>query len=98
MATALLGLPQGLLGGCIAAVNADKQRRPYHRNCGCALHDKSRPCPKGSPCRAQLSYPLCRGACRQGNLVAAAPASAGGGDLHRSSSESAGRPFKKTPQ
>lgn len=98
MATAMLGFPQGLFGECIAAVNAEKQRRPYHRNCGCALHDKSRPCPKDSPCRAKLSYPVCPRACRRGSLVAVAPASAGGGDLHRPSSESGGRPSKKTPQ
>ena len=73
MATVPLGFPQEILG-CIVAGNVDKQRRPYHRYCSCALHEKSRSKSKISSCSA--SYPICQRICRWGSLVAEAQPSA----------------------
>ncbi|XP_054804594.1 uncharacterized protein LOC129307742 [Prosopis cineraria] len=35
------GFFRGVYEGCISGHDNDVQRRPYHRNCGCAIHDKS---------------------------------------------------------
>ncbi|KAK7341582.1 hypothetical protein VNO80_24517 [Phaseolus coccineus] len=36
------GLFQPIYEGCISAYDNDVEGRPYHRNCNCALHNKSR--------------------------------------------------------
>ncbi|KAF5469630.1 uncharacterized protein LOC121242472 [Juglans microcarpa x Juglans regia] len=59
------GLLRCVYEGCIAGCDTEIERRPYHRNCGCALHDKSR---KGSSnaaliskcCKKNVSYPIRR--------------------------------------
>ncbi|XP_039141179.1 uncharacterized protein LOC120278451 [Dioscorea cayenensis subsp. rotundata] len=40
MATGVEALLRCVFEGCIAFSDADIERRPYHRNCGCALHGK----------------------------------------------------------
>ncbi|PWA35287.1 hypothetical protein CTI12_AA293560 [Artemisia annua] len=35
------GLFGNVFGGCISCEELSIQRRPYHRNCNCALHKKS---------------------------------------------------------
>ncbi|KAG1326625.1 putative ovule protein [Cocos nucifera] len=47
-----------VFAGCIAASDLEIRRRPYHRNCGCALHDP-RGCSKLSTCN-RISYPVRR--------------------------------------
>ncbi|KAL4302492.1 hypothetical protein GQ457_10G016370 [Hibiscus cannabinus] len=55
------GLFRSIYEGCISGCDIIIERRPYHRNCGCALHDKSRrTCPHGSPKTTNLSYPIKR--------------------------------------
>lgn len=75
MAAAQLAFAQYLsLDGCIASFDAEKLRRPYHRNCGCALHGCARGGPKGPPCCARLQpCPVGLGARGRGRLVVAAP-------------------------
>ncbi|PWA34782.1 zinc finger, SWIM-type [Artemisia annua] len=47
----------GLYGGCMSGDDLGVQRRPYHRNCSCALHNVS-----GGHCShvAKVSYPFRR--------------------------------------
>ncbi|KAL5772760.1 hypothetical protein ACOSP7_012371 [Xanthoceras sorbifolium] len=67
--------------GCISGCDSGIERRPYHRNCGCALHSKSnnkssRNCnPSNShKCKKiNVSYPM-RRAWSEGSLVMAAAA------------------------
>ncbi|KAH6819190.1 hypothetical protein C2S51_002793 [Perilla frutescens var. frutescens] len=48
---------RNLFEGCIPGSDMGIQRRPYHRNCGCALHNKSiGHCPH----RDKVSYPIRR--------------------------------------
>lgn len=72
--------------GCIAGGDTGIERRPYHRNCGCALHDKSR---KGSAiskcCKKKVSYPI-RRSWSEGSLLLHAAAS--NSSNHSSSSSS----------
>lgn len=60
--------------GCISGYDNCIERRPYHRNCGCALHKKQ---PKNRthklPRCNNVSYPMKR-ACSEGSLVLAAAA------------------------
>ncbi|KAG0472367.1 hypothetical protein HPP92_016913 [Vanilla planifolia] len=46
-------------GMCLTAFDSDIRRRPYHRNCGCALH-RSRAIPADLPCpsSSSVSYPI----------------------------------------
>ncbi|KAG6481391.1 hypothetical protein ZIOFF_057992 [Zingiber officinale] len=49
-----------LLEGCISAFDSEIKRRPYHRNCSCALH-KTQRSSRGHPrpcAAAKVSYPL----------------------------------------
>ncbi|XXG58968.1 hypothetical protein AAC387_Pa04g1142 [Persea americana] len=54
------GLMRGVLEGCIVGGDMEIERRPYHRNCSCALHQKrSRGgCSKGS--MTKIAYPIRR--------------------------------------
>lgn len=66
--------------GCISGFDNCIERRPYHRNCGCALHSKSRNkllsgANNKSPIRPNsVKYPM-RRAWSEGNLVLAAASS-----------------------
>ncbi|CAA2969916.1 Hypothetical predicted protein [Olea europaea subsp. europaea] len=53
------GLLRGLFEGCISGGDMGIQRRPYHRNCNCALH-KSRGRCSHPPKNTQVSYPVKR--------------------------------------
>ncbi|CAJ1975578.1 unnamed protein product [Sphenostylis stenocarpa] len=70
------GLFRPIYEGCITAYNNDVERRPYHRNCGCALHSKSRrgrACSHRMPRCNSVSYPM-RRAWSEGSLVMATSA------------------------
>ncbi|XP_010557630.1 PREDICTED: uncharacterized protein LOC104826568 [Tarenaya hassleriana] len=57
MATgAVDGMFRSVFEGCISGCDAAIERRPYHKNCGCALHDRS-----SSPGRkSQIQRRICR--------------------------------------
>ncbi|PKI52303.1 uncharacterized protein LOC116199369 [Punica granatum] len=44
--------------GCLAGCDDAKERRPYHRNCGCALHKPRGDSPPCSHRFSSLSYPI----------------------------------------
>ncbi|CAL9117519.1 unnamed protein product, partial [Musa textilis] len=48
-------LLQCVFDRCIAAFDTEVRRRPYHRNCGCALHRAGRS-PEGLPCNGRVSF------------------------------------------
>ncbi|XP_030546677.1 uncharacterized protein LOC115752569 [Rhodamnia argentea] len=55
--------------GCISGCDSGVERRPYHRNCGCALHKKSGSnCPRPMGKNKSVSYPI-RRAWSEGSLV-----------------------------
>ncbi|RDX73725.1 hypothetical protein CR513_46619, partial [Mucuna pruriens] len=61
--------------GCISGYDNDVERRPYHRNCGCALHSKSqnKACGHKMPRCNSVSYPM-RRAWSEGSLfISASP-------------------------
>ncbi|KAM1706233.1 hypothetical protein EV1_027891 [Malus domestica] len=72
--------------GCISGSDIGVERHPYHHNCGCVLHNKSRnkQCTHGGPKSKKVSYPL-RRAWNEGNLSLVAFA---GSSVHFSSSSS----------
>ncbi|XVE98493.1 hypothetical protein REPUB_Repub03eG0111400 [Reevesia pubescens] len=66
------GLFWSLNEGCLSGCHIGIERRPYHRNCPCALHDKSRwNCPHASPKSKNVSYRI-RRAWSEGCLTMAA--------------------------
>ncbi|XP_022755255.1 uncharacterized protein LOC111303339 [Durio zibethinus] len=66
------GLFRSLYEGCISGYDIGIDNRPYHQNCRCALHDKSRGnCPHASPKSENVSYPI-RRAWSEGCLTMAA--------------------------
>ncbi|XP_020578726.1 uncharacterized protein LOC110023580 [Phalaenopsis equestris] len=73
---------QGMWEGSIASFEGEIRRRPYHRNCKCALH-RSRAVPADAPCSSHffVTYPIRRrssswhsltSCSSSGNLAAAA--------------------------
>ncbi|KAK2396619.1 hypothetical protein QL285_058265 [Trifolium repens] len=72
MAGAADGFLRPIYEGSISGYDHSVERRPYHRNCGCVLHSKS----KKSPCTHKLpimtcnkiKYPM-RRAWSEGNLA-----------------------------
>ncbi|KAK8655036.1 hypothetical protein V6N13_107628 [Hibiscus sabdariffa] len=76
MATgAVGGLLLSLYEGCISVCDTTIERRPYHRNCRCALHDKSRGnCPRAFAKSKSVSYPI-RTAWGEGCLAMSAASS-----------------------
>ncbi|KAL6973963.1 hypothetical protein U1Q18_028147 [Sarracenia purpurea var. burkii] len=69
------GLLRGVFEGCISGGDTGIQRRPYHRNCGCALHDSRGHCPHASRC-SHVSYPI-RRSWSEGCLALMAPPPSG---------------------
>ncbi|KAL8265450.1 hypothetical protein R6Q59_023580 [Mikania micrantha] len=45
--------------GCITSGDLEITRRPYHRNCSCALHKTHKKCPHAS-LATNVSYPIRR--------------------------------------
>ncbi|TKY54746.1 Cyclophilin peptidyl-prolyl cis-trans isomerase family protein isoform 1 [Spatholobus suberectus] len=56
--------------GCISGYDNCVERRPYHRNCGCALHNKPFNCTHKLQRCNNVSYPM-RRAWSEGSLVLA---------------------------
>ncbi|MBA0797213.1 hypothetical protein Gohar_007928 [Gossypium harknessii] len=55
------GLFRSIYEGCLSSRDVAIERRPYHRNCGCALHDKSRrSCLHKFSKSTNVSYPIRR--------------------------------------
>ncbi|KAK9098428.1 hypothetical protein Syun_025473 [Stephania yunnanensis] len=48
-----------LYEGCLSVSDTEVERRPYHRNCGCALH-RSGGGTSGCSRRKEISYPMRR--------------------------------------
>ncbi|KAK1275640.1 hypothetical protein QJS04_geneDACA003780 [Acorus gramineus] len=67
MSTGSDGLFRRILEGCIAASDTDIARRPYHRNCSCALHGLQGCSKASAPHNARLSFPM-RRSLSAGNL------------------------------
>ncbi|KAL4319266.1 hypothetical protein GQ457_18G003970 [Hibiscus cannabinus] len=69
------GIILSLYEGCLSGCNNNIERRPYHRNCQCALHDKSHGnCPHAFAKSKSISYPL-RRAWSEGCLAVSAASS-----------------------
>ncbi|XP_051131221.1 uncharacterized protein LOC127251533 [Andrographis paniculata] len=60
MSAAGEGLIRGLLEGCISAGDMGIERRPYHKNCKCALHKDRRSRCAHSAAHKSISYPMRR--------------------------------------
>lgn len=73
MAAAADGVFRCVLEGCLSGYDNGVERRPYHRNCGCALHNQSRDksSTNRSPICGCVSYPI-RRSWSEGSLVMAA--------------------------
>ncbi|KAK4257497.1 hypothetical protein QN277_007075 [Acacia crassicarpa] len=83
------GVFRCLLEGSISSFDNGIERRPYHRNCGCALHNGNISTAKVPICTCgNVSYPI-RRSWSEGSLVIAASCSA---HSSPSSSPAAGRP------
>ncbi|KAJ4952488.1 hypothetical protein NE237_029320 [Protea cynaroides] len=70
---AMEGLMQSVFEGCISMMDMEIERRPYHKNCTCALHKRTReggPSKACSPC-GKVSFRLQR-SWSEGNLLSLA--------------------------
>lgn len=47
---------QMVFNGSISVYDMDIERKPYHRNCTCALHKLKRVCPKTCPQHRHISF------------------------------------------
>ncbi|XP_023546835.1 uncharacterized protein LOC111805826 [Cucurbita pepo subsp. pepo] len=55
------GLLRPVYEACIAGCDTEIDRRPYHRNCGCALHKSRRQSPRCSHSKSKsIFYPIRR--------------------------------------
>ncbi|KAL8040749.1 hypothetical protein ABFS82_10G117300 [Erythranthe guttata] len=54
------GLLRGMFEGCISGGDMGVQRRPYHKNCKCAMHKARGHCAHSSSRYANVSYPIRR--------------------------------------
>ncbi|KAI3513845.1 hypothetical protein L1887_12045 [Cichorium endivia] len=62
------GIFGNVFGGCISSDDIGIERRPYHRNCSCALHRSGdNHCPNAP--HTKVSYPI-RRSWSEGSLVA----------------------------
>lgn len=68
MAAAADGLFRPIYEGCISGHDHGVERRPYHRNCGCALHSNNKSCRHRMPRCNNVSYPM-RRAWSEGSLL-----------------------------
>ncbi|KAL2249521.1 uncharacterized protein LOC105166398 [Sesamum indicum] len=74
MATGAAG--GAMFEGCISGADMGIQRRPYHKNCKCALHKARGRCPH-SPRNNNVSYPI-RRSWSEGCLALMSPTSTTG--------------------
>ncbi|KAL1335170.1 hypothetical protein HN51_064117 [Arachis hypogaea] len=81
------GVFRAVYEGCISGYDNCVQRRPYHRNCGCALHNNNntKHCSHVLQRCHKVSYPM-RRAWSEGNLVMATPPSSSSPSSSHSSS------------
>ncbi|KAL7134570.1 hypothetical protein ABFS83_11G035700 [Erythranthe nasuta] len=84
------GLIWGMFEGCISGGDMGIQRRPYHKNCTCALHNSGAHCSHTSR-HKNISYPI-RRSWSEGSLAlignsspspSSSPATAAAGGLKR---------------
>ncbi|KAI4380494.1 hypothetical protein MLD38_006678 [Melastoma candidum] len=75
--------------GCISGCDSCVERRPYHKNCRCALHKPKKGCPHGLPRSNNVSYPV-RRSWSDGSLLLMA--SQGNANASLSPSSSPARP------
>lgn len=70
MATAAAGdcIFRGAFEGCISGHDSEISRRPYHRNCSCALHKSKRKRLCNNVSTTKISYPI-RRSWSEGSLV-----------------------------
>ncbi|PIA45674.1 hypothetical protein AQUCO_01600123v1 [Aquilegia coerulea] len=54
------GLIRCVLDGCLSESGVEIERKPYHRNCSCALHKPKGQCYKVSNGNKKISYPMRR--------------------------------------
>ncbi|KAL1372184.1 hypothetical protein HN51_002327 [Arachis hypogaea] len=90
-ATGADGVFRAVYEGCISGYDNCVQRRPYHRNCGCALHNNNnnrKHCSHMLQRCDKVSYPM-RRAWSEGNLVMATPPSSSSPSSSHSSSVAA---------
>lgn len=78
------GLFKGIHDGCIPGHGMDVQNRPYHRNCGCALHKTRSHC-SHSILKSKVSYPI-RRAWSKAITASTRPSPAKNEDIRRSNS------------
>ncbi|KAJ4958811.1 hypothetical protein NE237_025922 [Protea cynaroides] len=59
---AVEGLIQSVFEGCISMKDMEIERRPYHRNCSCALHKRTREGGSSKACSlcGKVSFPVRR--------------------------------------
>lgn len=92
------GIFRCIFEGCISGLDSAIERRPYHKNCGCALHDGSRGAGKSknqrrTSCRRHgssesISFPI-RRSWSEGNIMAMNfPSSSSSSNLQSLSSSS----------
>ncbi|KAK3221843.1 hypothetical protein Dsin_008868 [Dipteronia sinensis] len=92
MAAAADGFFRNVYEGCISRCDSGIERRPYHRNCSCALHSKSNNNNNKSrnnchKCNKNVSYPM-RRAWSEGSLLVMAAAAAAAANSSTSSPSS----------
>ncbi|CAH8387017.1 unnamed protein product [Eruca vesicaria subsp. sativa] len=70
------GIFRSIFEGCISGLDSAIERRPYHKNCDCALHDgaKKSQNQRRKPCRRHgssesISFPI-RRSWSEGNIMA----------------------------
>lgn len=69
------GMFRNVFEGCISGCDTGIERRPYHRNCGCALHKSRGKCSHSNRSGMNVSYPI-RRSWSDGCLALAAAAAA----------------------
>ncbi|KFK30761.1 hypothetical protein AALP_AA6G023000 [Arabis alpina] len=91
------GMFRNIFEGCISSCDSSIERRPYHKNCGCALHERSRgaknPNSSGSsPCRHKrsevVSFPIRRSWSEGNSMALHLTSSSSSSNLHSLSSSS----------
>ncbi|EEF38888.1 conserved hypothetical protein [Ricinus communis] len=59
--------------GCLSVQDMEIKRRPYHRNCNCALHNLKGVCPAACFQRRNISFPIKKHSWRDCSLSIAVP-------------------------